>query len=149
MDDFNIHNVTWEAHLNHICMVLQRLRDVNLKLNPNKCIFSINNIILLGLVVGKLGTHLDPNKVKAIVEFPIPKTFTNIQAFLGLTRYYQNYIQRYAKIATPLFELTKQDIAFQWNLDYQKAFDQLKHALVSAPILARLNFCKASILNVD
>lgn len=87
-DDFNIHNVTWEAHLNHIRMVLQRLRDVNLKLNPNKCIFSINNIILLGLVVGKLGTHLDPNKVKAIVEFPIPKIFTNIQAFLGLTRYY-------------------------------------------------------------
>jgi hypothetical protein len=69
-------------------MVLQRLRDVNLKLNPNKCIFFVNNIILLGLVVGKLGTHFDPNKVKAIVEFHVPKTFTNIQAFLGLTRYY-------------------------------------------------------------
>jgi hypothetical protein len=88
MDDLNIHNVTWEAHLNHIRMVLQKLRDVNMKFNPNKCILFVKNIILLGLVVGKLGTHLDPNKLKAIVEFPIPKTFTNILTFMGLTRYY-------------------------------------------------------------
>ncbi len=88
IDDLNIHNVTWEAHFNHIRMVLQRLRDVNPKLNTNNCILFVKNIILLGLVVGKLGTHLDPNKLKAIVEFPIPKTFTNIPTFLGLTRYY-------------------------------------------------------------
>jgi hypothetical protein len=51
---------------------------VNLNLNPNKSIIFAKNIILLGLVVGKLGTCLNPNKVKAIVEFLIPTNFTNI-----------------------------------------------------------------------
>jgi hypothetical protein len=88
MDDLSIHNVTWEAHFNHIRMVLQRLRDVNLKLNPNKCIFSTKNIIFLGLMVGKSRTCLDLDKVKAIVGFIVPKNFTNIQAFMGLTRYH-------------------------------------------------------------
>jgi hypothetical protein len=78
MDELNIHNVTWEAHLNHIHMMFQILRDVNLKFNPNKCIFSTKNIILLGLVVGKSKTCLNPNRVKARIEFIIPTNFTNI-----------------------------------------------------------------------
>jgi len=86
MDELNIHNVTWEAHLNHIHMMFQISRDVNPKLNPNKCIFYAKNIILVGLVVEKSRTCLNPNRVKALIEFIIPKTFTNIQACMGLTR---------------------------------------------------------------
>jgi hypothetical protein len=54
-----------------------------LKFNSNNCVFSTKNIRFLGHVVGNVGTWLDPNKVKIVVEFPIPKTITNIQAFLG------------------------------------------------------------------
>jgi hypothetical protein len=89
-----------------------------LKLNLNKCMFSTKNIKFLGHVVGKAGTWLDLDKVKAVVEFLVPKMVTNIRASLGLTRYYKNYIQGYAKIATLLFELTKRDITFKWTLDY-------------------------------
>jgi hypothetical protein len=78
VDDLNIHNITWENHLNHICMVLQRLKDVNLKFNPNKCVFSTENIKFLGHVVGNARTQPNPNKVKTVVEFPIPRIVTNI-----------------------------------------------------------------------
>ncbi len=61
---------------------------MNLKLNTNKCIFSAKNIVFLGLMVGRSRTCLDSDKVKAIVEFLVLKIFTNIQAFVGLTRYY-------------------------------------------------------------
>ncbi len=73
-------------------MVLQHLSDVNLKLNPNKCMLFAKNIKFLGHVVRKAGTRLDLDKVKVVMEFLVPKMVTNIRAFLGLTTYYRNYI---------------------------------------------------------
>ncbi len=66
VDDLNIHNITWEDHFNHIRMVLKHLRDVNLKFNPNKCVFFAKNIKFLGHVVGKAKTQPDLNKVKVV-----------------------------------------------------------------------------------
>jgi hypothetical protein len=77
VDDLNIHSVSWETHLNHIRMV-QHLRDVNLKFNPNKCMFFAKNIKFLGHVVGKAGTQPSLNKVKDVVEFFVPRTVANI-----------------------------------------------------------------------
>jgi hypothetical protein len=73
----------------------------------------------------------------------------NIRSFLGLTRYYQNYVRSYSQLVAPLFELTKKDVAFVWNLDYQQAFEALKRALICAIILVRLNFKKPFCLDVD
>ncbi len=84
-DDLNIHSITWEDHFNHICMVLQRLKDVILKFNMNKCVFSTKNIKFLGHMFENARTRLDPNKVKIVVEFLIPIIVTNIRAFLALT----------------------------------------------------------------
>jgi hypothetical protein len=114
VNDFNIHSVSWETHLDHICMV-QHLQDVNLKFDPNKCMFFAMNIKFLGHVVGKARTQPNLNKVKTMVEFSIPRTITNIQAFLGLTRYYRNYVRGYVKLATLQFELTKRDATLLWN----------------------------------
>jgi hypothetical protein len=66
----------------------------------------------MGHVVRKAITSPDLDKVKAMVEFLVPKIITNMQAFMGLIRYYRNYVRGYAKFATPLFELTKKDVAF-------------------------------------
>jgi hypothetical protein len=100
VDDLNIHSVSWEAHLDHICMVLQHLRNVNLKLNPNKCMFSTKNIKFLGHVVRKARTSPNLDKVKAMVEFLVSKIVTNKEAFMGLIGYYLNYVKGYAKFAT-------------------------------------------------
>jgi len=147
--DLNIHSESWEDHLQHLEAVLSRLREVNLKLNPSKCCFAAESIVFLGHVVNKEGTKPDPGKIDAVLRFPEPKTITNVRSFLGLTGYYRKYIRGYSRMASPLFELTKKDVAFVWNQNCQRAFDDLKRALVEAPILVRLDFKEPLYLDVD
>jgi len=95
--------------------VLSRFREVNLKLNPSKCCFAAESIVILGHVVSKEGTKPNPGKIDAVLRFPEPKIVTNVKSFLGLTGYYRKYIRGYSRLASPLFELTKKDVAFVWN----------------------------------
>ncbi len=103
----------------------------------------------MGQVVNKDDTKLDLNKIEAVLHFPKLKMVTNIRSFLGLTWYYRNYVQSYSRLVALLFELTKNDIDFVWNLDYQQAFQALKGALVDALVLIRLDFKKQFCLDVD
>jgi hypothetical protein len=135
VDDLNIHSENWEDHLQHLEAVFAKLREVNLKLNPGKCCFATRNIAFLGHVVSREGTRPDPSKIDAVVHFPVPKTVTDVRSFLGLTGYYRNYVQGYAQLAVPLFELTKKEVAFVWDLGCQSAFEALKGALVADPVL--------------
>jgi hypothetical protein len=88
-------------------MVLQHLKEVNLKLNLNKCVFVAKNIKLLRHVVGRSKMRPDLQKVKVVLEFPILRIVINVRAFLGFIGYYCNYVKEYAHIVMPLFELTK------------------------------------------
>jgi hypothetical protein len=92
VDDLNMHNKSWEEHLQHLDAMFYKLKEVNLKLNPNKCCFTAKNITFLGHVVNKEGTKLDPGKIEVILHFLEPKTVTNVKSFLGLTGYYRNYV---------------------------------------------------------
>jgi len=149
VDDLNVHSESWEEHLQHLDVVFSKLKEVNLKLNSNKCCFVAKSITFLGHVVSKDGTKLDLNKIEAVLHFPKLKMVTNIRSFLGLTWYYRNYVQSYSRLAALLFELTKNDIDFVWNLDYQQAFQALKGALVDALVLIRPDFKKQFCLDVD
>ncbi len=112
VDDVNIHSQTWEEHLTHLEVVITRLQEVNLKLNPRKCFFGAQQIVFLGHVVTRQGSYPNPKKVQAVKDFPVPRSMTNVRAFLGLTGYYRNFVRRYAKIVVPLFDLTKKDQNF-------------------------------------
>ncbi len=149
VDDLNVHSEKWQDHLQHLGAVLSRLREVNLKLNPSKCCFAAGSIVFLSHVVSKEGTRLDPGKIDAVWRFPVPTIVTNVRSFLGLTGYYRKYIKGYSKVAGPLFELTKKDVVFVWNPECQKAFDDLKKALVQASVLVRPNFQEPFCLDVD
>jgi hypothetical protein len=149
VDDLNVHSKEWQDHLQHLGVVLSKLREVNLKLNPSKCYFATTSVVFLGHVVNKEETRLDPSKVDAVRGFPTPTTVTTVRSFLGLTGYYCNYIKGYSKLTGPLFELTKKDVDFVWTRNYQRAFDALKEALMGAPILVRPNFKEPFYLDVD
>ncbi len=90
VDDLNVHIESWEEHLQHLDAMFFKLREINLKLNPNKCCFTTKNITFLVHVVSKEGTKPNLGKIEAILHFPEPKMVTNIRSFLGLTRYYRN-----------------------------------------------------------
>ncbi len=149
VDDFNVYSEDWAEHLQHLDTVFFKLKEVNLKLNRNKCCFAARSITFLGHVVSHEGTKSNPGKVDAVVHFPVPKTITDIRSFLGLTRYYRNYVRGYSRLVVPLFELTRKDVAFVWDLGCQRAFKALKRALVIAPVLIRPDFKKPFCLDVD
>ncbi len=71
--------------------------------------------MFLGYVVSKEGVKLDPKKIDAVLRFPEPTTVSNVRSFLGLTGYYRKYVRGYSRLADPLFESTKKDVAFIWN----------------------------------
>jgi hypothetical protein len=149
VDDLNVHNESWGEHLQHLNAILCKLREVNLKLNPNKCCFAAKSITFLGHVVSKEGTRPDHGKIETILHFPTPKTVISVRSFLGLTGYYRKYIRGYSRLAGPLFELTRKDVAFVWDVGYQQAYQALKAALVVAPMLTRTDFRKTFWLDVD
>jgi hypothetical protein len=82
VDDVNIHNSDWNDHLDHLRLVFQRLRFVNLKLNLGKCYFGAKEIIFLGHVVNWQGSKLNSNKVHVISKFPTPLLVINVWTFL-------------------------------------------------------------------
>ncbi len=88
VDDLNVHSESWGEHLQHLNAVLYKLREVNLKLNPNKCCFAAKSITFLGHVVSKEGTRPDLGKIETVLHFPTPKTVMSVRSFLGLTGYY-------------------------------------------------------------
>jgi hypothetical protein len=93
-----------------------------------------------------VGFQPDPKK---IIVVKTAKTTTNVKAFLGLTWYYRRFIIGYAKIAEPLFALTKKDCKFLWTPICHSTFIALKRKLVEAPVLVRPYFNKSFILDVD
>ncbi len=149
VDDLNVHSESWIEHLQHLDAVLSKLKEVNLKLNPSKCCFAAKTITFLGHVVSKEGIRPDPGKIEAMLHFPTPKNVTSVRSFLGLTGYYRKYVRSYSNLAGPLFELTRKDVAFVWDVGCEQAYQALKAALVDAPVLTRPDFKQTFWLDVD
>jgi hypothetical protein len=99
-------------------------------------------------IVSHEGVKVDPNKIKAMMDWPIPKTLKNIRGFLSLTGYYRKFVLNYGRITTPLTALTKKD-AFSWTLEETKSFEQLKEVMCKAPVLTTPDFTKTFTVECD
>ena len=149
LDDVIIFAPAFEEYLKRIAEVLQRLRESNLKLKTKKCKFGQTRVKFLGHIVTPEGIITDPDKRKAIQNFPQPKRLKALRSFLGLTNYYARFVHRYREIARPLYRLTRKHIPFIWTQDCQEAFEKLKNVLQSPPVLAYPDFSKQFILETD
>eukprot|EP00253_Pinus_taeda_P011178 PITA_11178 len=135
IDDILVYSRTVEEHQEHLRKVLQTLREHQLYAKFSKCDFFKEEIQYLGHVISKEGIAVDPEKIKAIMDWPVPKDVADIRSFMGLAGYYRRFVEGFSRVAFPITSLQKKGKAFQWTPNCQKSFEQLKHLLTTAPIL--------------
>ena len=149
IDDILIFSKNYDEHLEHLDKVFQNLRAANLKIHPGKCRFAVQEIVYLAHRINSFGIKIDDSKYQAIETYPVPKNVKNVRAFLGVAQFYRRYIKSFATIALPLNKLLRKETKFVWTEECQVAFETLKRALVTAPVLAFPQFDKPFILAVD
>lgn len=149
MDDIVIYGTSLEDHDRKLRALLGRLKEAGLTLQPDKCFFLRKEITYLGHLITKDGVKMDPQKIQAVKNFPIPRNRKNIKQFLGLVGYYRRFIKDFAKIAKPLNNILKKQVSFKWNGDQQTAFDTLCDKICTEPILQYPNFRRPFSITTD
>jgi hypothetical protein len=149
LDDLVIYSETFEQHLDHVALVLSRFREAGLTVKPSKVAFAVQEISFLGHRVSPLGVSIDPNRTRAIHDFPPPTDVRGIARFVGMVNFYQKFIPNFARIAAPLNALRKKGAVFSWGPEQQKAFAELKRAISQPPVLRMADFSRKFILQTD
>ena len=135
MDDILIYSqLEWE-HKYHLRIVLQLLRDHQLYAKFNKCEFWLTEVRFLGHVVSQSGVLVDPEKVEAVTSWDKPKSVFEIRSFLELAGYYRRFIEDFSRLAAPMTKLTRKKVKFDWDDQWEEAFQELKRRLTTASIL--------------
>ena len=149
LDDILIYSDNIEEHKIHVRQVLERLRESGLHLKPEKCEFFRKEVKYLGLIIGRDGIKMDPEKVKTVRDWPTPEKLVDVQSFLGFANFYRRFIKGYSEIVRPLTALTKKDCKWKWEPEQQAAFDLLKNVFTSSPILTRFDPDRDIVLETD
>ncbi len=136
LDDLLVHARDFDQAVHNLREVLTAIRSVGLWLNPAKCNLLTCQTQFLEHMVSESGVATDPTKVAAVRDWPPPTNITELRSFLGLVSYYRRFVRDFATIASPLYQLTYMGQWFGWSEDCAEAFQQLKDALIDAPVLA-------------
>ena len=135
LDDILIFSKTPEEHVEHVRLVLAALAEHRLQAKLSKCTFAAPSVDFLGHTVSGAGIAADRRKVAAVEQWPVPQNVHDVRSFLGLVGYYRRFINKFSFIAAPMTDLLKHECKWHWDAKHQEAFEQLKTAMVSAPVL--------------
>ena len=171
LDDLIIFGKTLEEHESRLLKVLDRLREVGLKISLDKCVFCQTKVKYVGHIVSADGVATDPSKVEAVANWPQPTTLKTLRSFLGFCGYYRRFVNNYSAVVRPLTELTKgyaptqkgrkptkeksvylderEPFGERWSQECTDAFENIKHCLTNAPVLAFADPSKPYVLHVD
>ncbi|WKA11764.1 hypothetical protein VitviT2T_029233 [Vitis vinifera] len=138
-DDILVYSKNLADHVHHLQTVLDILKQHQLFAKKSKCCFGCSEIEYLGHLISKDGVQADPTKIEAMLNWPFPTSLKSLRGFLGLTGYYRKFIKGYGLIAAPLTALLKKN-SFKWTESAKRAFQDLKHAVTSPPVLALPDF---------
>ncbi|KAL4007301.1 hypothetical protein ACER0C_001153 [Sarotherodon galilaeus] len=149
LDDILIFSKSQAEHESHVRQVLQRLLENRLFVKAEKCEFHVDTVAFLGYIISRGDLKPDPEKVRAVVDWPQPPNRQQVQRFLGFANFYRRFIKDYSKIASPLTKLTSPKVPFQWDLSAQEAFSLLKERFATAPILRQPDLRQPFVVEVD
>ena len=149
LDDAVCYADSWDTHLGCIRAFFERLLAANLTVNLAKCEFAKATVVYLGKVVGQGMVRPVTAKVLAIDRFPPPGTKKELMRFLGMAGYYRNFCSNFSTVVAPLTNLLKGTVRYEWSSECQKAFDNAKLLLTSAPVLAAPRLEQPFLLQVD
>ena len=168
LDDILVFGRSFDETLERLDKVLAKLSEFNLKVKPEKCHMFHSELRYLGHLVSRSGISPDPEKIRAVQEWPVPKTDKELRSFLGLASYYRRFIKGFATIASPLHSLVGasrkvksrvkreqaqpkdcRPLTEKWNETSSIAFEEIKKKLTTAPILGYPDFTKPFIVETD
>jgi hypothetical protein len=148
-DDILIYSKNYSDHLHHLETVLQILQRDQWQVKLSKCAFAQEQVHYLGRVISATGVATDPAKIQSVESWPVPQNLKELRGFLGLTGYYRKFIKHYAIISQPLTQLLRKGVHFLWTSDTEVAFQTLKRALITAPVLALPSFTEQFVIETD
>jgi transposase InsO family protein len=149
IDDVLIFARDFETHLTYLDDILKRLQEANLKVKLSKCEFVRTECHYLGHKLNSLGMMPDPKKVEAIATLEPPQSIKEVETFVGKVVYYGRFIDHMSTIAKPLFDLKKKNAVWKFADEEMIAFERLRDALVTAPVLRHPDFEKEFLLQTD
>ncbi|CAB3997498.1 Retrovirus-related Pol poly from transposon [Paramuricea clavata] len=148
-DDIVVFGKTAEEHDENLHGMMERCQNTGLKLNPEKCFIKQKQIKFCGVICNEEGIKPDPSKVSALKQMTKPRDRRELQTFLGLATYMGPFIPNLSSITAPLREILKKKNTFEWNENYQRAFDEVKQAISEEITLNYFDSTKEVVLQVD
>ncbi|WKA08452.1 hypothetical protein VitviT2T_026174 [Vitis vinifera] len=136
VDDMIVKSRDRSDHLAALERFFERTRQFRLRLNPKKCTFGVTFGKLLGYMVSERGIEVDPDKIRAILDMPAPRTEREVRGFLGRLQYISRFIARLTDICEPIFRLLRKSQPTVWDDQCQRAFERIREYLLSPPVLA-------------
>jgi hypothetical protein len=149
LDDVIVVGKPFDQMIENLTKVFDRIVAAGVKLKPKKCVLFSRKVLYLGHVISEQGISTDPEKIRAIKDWPVPSNVSEVRSFLGICGYYRRFIEKFAEKAKPLTKLTEKGKSLIWTTECQEAFSELKNRLCNAPILGIPDFTKPFILDTD
>ncbi len=149
LDDVIIFARSFDELLVNLEEVLKRIKEANLKLQPEKCVFGAKKVRYLGFELSDKGIFPDTEKIRIVDELKSPRNTKELKRFIGSISFYRRFIKDFSKTAACLYELTSPKTKFIWTETHETAFNKLKESLKVAPILKYPDYSRNFIIETD
>jgi len=140
---------TEEGHNKIVEEILRWLEENDLYVKPEKYVWKAREIGFLGVIMGPEGFQMGKEKVEGVMNWPTPQCVKDIQKFLGLANYYQQFVKDFARITKPLHQLVRKDEKWKWGKEQKEVFAKLKEIFMTEPVLVTPDLDKEMRVEAD